>query len=64
MGGFYAPFYKKNYITRYHRFTLNKQTLLKKFNGDKNKTEWILAQENGYDRIWDCGTLKFLLKNI
>lgn len=50
---------KKDYLHRHHRFTFNKQSLLKEFNGDPSKTEWQLAQENGYDRIWDCGTMKF-----
>ena len=53
----------KDYLNRFHRFTYNKQTLLKEFNGDPSKTEWDLAQENGFDRIWDCGTLKFELTN-
>ena len=52
----------KDYLNRFHRFSYNKQTLLKLFNGDPNKTEWELAQENGFDRIWDCGTMKFELK--
>ena len=58
-------FYMKtnDYYTRFHRFSLNKQTLLKEFNGDSSKTEWELAQENGFDRIWDCGTMKFELIN-
>jgi very-short-patch-repair endonuclease len=52
-----------DYLTRFHRFTHNKQSLLKEFKGDSNKTEWELAQENGFDRIWDCGTMKFELTN-
>ena len=50
---------KKDYINRMHRFSFAKHILLKKFGGDPLKTEWELAQENNYDRIWDCGTLKF-----
>jgi very-short-patch-repair endonuclease len=53
----------KDYLNRFHRFTYNKQTLLKEFNGDPSKTEWELAQENGFDRIWDCGTMKFEITN-
>lgn len=25
----------------------------------KNKTDWKIMQEKGYDRIWDCGYMKF-----
>jgi len=28
---------------------------------DKNLTGWEIAVKNGYDRIWDCGTMKFEL---
>jgi hypothetical protein len=27
-----------------------------------NKTEWAMMQEAGYDRIWDCGKIKWVLK--
>lgn len=53
---------KKNYFNRIHRFNLTKKRLIEKFNGDKNKTEWEIAQENNFDRIWDCGSLKFEFK--
>ena len=26
--------------------------------------EWQIAQKNGLDRIWDCGTMKFELNII
>ena len=26
-----------------------------------NKTEWELMQELGYDRIWDCGKIKWMI---
>jgi hypothetical protein len=41
---------------RIHRFSLRKSVLVKQ-GGDPNKTEWQLAQEAGYDRIWDAGTV-------
>lgn len=50
---------KSDCINRKHRFTFAKHILLEKFGGDELKTEWELARENGYDRIWDCGSLKF-----
>jgi hypothetical protein len=44
---------------RYHRFTLRKDILLKRFGGDPNKTERELAIAAGYSRIWDLGTTKW-----
>lgn len=48
-----------DYLTRKHRFSLNKIKLLEVYGGDKNKTGFELAIENGYDRIWDCGAMSF-----
>lgn len=45
-----------------HRFNFRKNVLenkLKTFN--KDLTEWQNMQLNGYDRIWDCGSLKYEL---
>jgi very-short-patch-repair endonuclease len=53
---------KSDYIIRLHRYSMTKHTLLERFGGDKNKTEWQLAIDNGYDRIWDCGSMKFILE--
>jgi len=51
----------KNY-RRHHRFGFAKHTLSKKFvNFDSNLSEWQNMQNNGYDRIWDCGHLKYEL---
>jgi len=50
-----------DYINRKHRFSLVKHKLLELYGGDKSKTAQELAIEAGYDRIWDCGTLKFKL---
>lgn len=51
---------KKNYLRRYHRFNFRKDQLNKKLqNFDVNLTEWGNMQLNGYDRIWDCGSLKY-----
>ena len=50
----------KNYQNRLHRYAFRKNLLVK--NGyDKNKTESTIMFENGYDKIWDCGSLKFEL---
>jgi len=45
-------------IHRIHRFGLRKR-----LNEPKNIPEWILRQKEGYRRIWDCGNLKFSLRN-
>ena len=50
-----------NYIRR-HRFAFAKHTLsnkLEKF--DNNLSEWENMKNNGYDRIWDCGSVKYEL---
>jgi hypothetical protein len=53
---------KKKYLNRYYRFVFRKSTLHKKLKFfDKNLTEWQNMQLNGYDRIWDCGNLKYEL---
>ena len=43
---------------RLHRFNFNKQKLVKQ-GYDINKTEKQIMQKLGYDRIWDCGNLKY-----
>ena len=45
---------------RYHRYSYRKNILNQKlsiFNSDL--TEWENMKLNGYDRIWDCGNLKY-----
>jgi hypothetical protein len=49
---------------RYHRFTFCKQALLKKFPGsDPNLSEYNLAQNNGLERIWDCGNATWIWRD-
>tara|TARA_S200002703_G_scaffold159421_1_gene172827 strand:- start:809 stop:2488 length:1680 start_codon:yes stop_codon:yes gene_type:complete len=51
--------YTKKYLREY-RYKFRKCKLVE--NGyDPNKTEWQIMQENGYDRIWDCGHIKYEL---
>jgi hypothetical protein len=53
--------YIKDYEIREHRFKYRKNILvelLEKF--DPALTEWQNMQSNNYDRIWDCGNLKFV----
>jgi hypothetical protein len=47
------------------RSYLNKKKLKEIYNiKNTNKSEWEIAQEKNYDRIWDCGSLKFELQQI
>ena len=39
---------------RIHRFSLRK-----KKDEPKDRTEWQIRQSQGWDRIWDCGNLKY-----
>jgi hypothetical protein len=53
---------KKDYLIRLHRFSLKKDILLEMFpEVNPKKSEWQIAMKNGYDRIWDCGLMKFQL---
>ena len=47
-----------NYSIRLNRLNFTKQKLVKQ-GYDKNFTEKQIMLNNGYDRIWDCGSLKF-----
>ncbi len=48
---------------RFHRFGFRKSELPKRLETfDPNLTEYQNMLNNGYDRIWDCGSLKFKLK--
>jgi len=46
-------------LKRIHRFNLRKQK-----NEPVDIPEWKLRQNEGFYRIWDCGNLKFVMKNI
>lgn len=52
---------KCNYLLRLNRLNFTKSKLIKK-GFDTNLTETQIMFSNGYDRIWDCGSLKFKLK--
>ena len=55
-------YFMNGYNIRYHRFNFAKHTLSKKLQKfDKNLTEYRNMQLNGYDRIWDCGSIKYEL---
>lgn len=46
---------------RFHKFSFRKQTLNKKYGLDLSLTETEMVKILGYDRIWDCGLLKYKL---
>ena len=45
---------------RLHRYNFRKDVLVKE-GFDKHKTEQQIMFERGFDRIWDCGSMKFEL---
>lgn len=55
--------YMKGHKIREHRYNYAKYKILEKFeNSDPSITEWENMIQLGYDRIWDCGSLKFEMK--
>jgi len=51
----------ERYLNRSHRFSFRKDVLVKE-GYNKELTEWEIMKLKKYDRIWDCGSLKFELK--
>ena len=49
--------YFKDHLQRHHRFTLRKGAV---DGDDTNKTEWENRIEQGWNRIWDCGSRKYV----
>lgn len=45
-----------------HRFQFQKQKLIKE-GYDKNKTEYQIMLDRGYDRIWTVGNMRWVYKN-
>lgn len=57
--------YILNDNTKLHRYNFTKHSILKKFpNADNNLSEWENMKILGYDRIWDCGNMKFIKQYI
>ena len=55
--------YIDNSFNRVHRFNFRKNVLNEKLKTfDATLTEWENMQLNEYDRIWDCGSLKYVWK--
>lgn len=52
--------YMYRYKNRIHRYVYAKHKILSKFDtADPNLTEWENMKKLGFDRIWDCGNLKY-----
>jgi hypothetical protein len=68
--GYFYVAIKHNSITRHHRSNFMRHRFQHIFSGNKlvtemlaaGSTEWEIMQALGYDRVWDCGTTKWLLR--
>ena len=49
----------QTYKQRSHRSTFMKHTIMKWQPEMPTSTAWDIMKAHGYDRIWDCGTIKF-----
>ena len=47
---------------RIHKLKMNKKSLSKKYGFPIDMTETEMAKELGYDRIWDCGLIRYVWK--
>ena len=45
---------------RHHKFGFRKQILHKKYNLPLTMTESEMSKELGYQKIWDCGLLRYV----
>jgi hypothetical protein len=55
-------YFRNGYFERFHRFGFIKSNLSKRLASfDPQKTEWQNMVDNGWNRIWDCGNLKYEL---
>lgn len=53
-------YFKQNSKELHHKFGFRHKDLGKKLDYyDPNFTEWENMKNNGWDRIWDCGIIKF-----
>lgn len=46
----------------FHKLFLNKKKLSKQYGFPMTMTETEMAKELGYDRIWNCGLIKYIWK--
>lgn len=54
---------KGNDKIRYHKFGFRKNILYKKYGADKNLTEQEICSNLGFNKVWDCGLIKYIWKN-
>lgn len=55
-------YYVKDYNERYHKLALSKNKLIEAYPDiDPSQSEWQILQSLGYDRIWDCGKMRWIL---
>ena len=48
---------------RYHKMSFRKQKLHKKYGFPLEMTETEMVKQLGYDRIWDCGLIRYVWKD-
>lgn len=73
LGFVFHSFTKPNYTyynanvdryKRFHKFNFRKDNLVKKYSQlNPRMTETEMVKELGYDRIWDCGLIKYVYYN-
>ena len=54
---------KSNPVERFHKFNFRKNILSKKYNLPITMTENEMTYKLGYERIWDCGLIKYKYTN-
>lgn len=54
-------YFYTDYKQRYNRTQFQKHKLIKE-GADPSKSEWQIMQQQGYDRIWDCGQTRWVWK--
>lgn len=54
---YYNP--KIHKYKRYHKFAFRKQHLIRQYGFNSSMTEREMTEALGYERIWDCGLLKY-----
>lgn len=54
--------YRADKFRRINKRLLNKRALMKKYGFPETMTEKEMAMELGYDRIWDCGLIRYVWK--
>lgn len=53
-------YFKSGEKVRHHKFNFRKQILHRKYGLDMNLTETEMVKQLGYNRIWDCGLIKYV----